>query len=369
MKKITFGLVVLSMIVLSAAFFISCDNGDGPDDSFNRAAMLENYADNLIIPAYNDLQTRVNALNAAVNTLTTTVSEANLAAARNAWKDAYISWQYANAYNFGPAGEAGLTKSLIEEIGTFPVSESKIDGAITNGTSNFTDFNRDARGFLAVEYLLFGKVNSTTPVLESLQNANYRNYLKGAAENVKSRVDAVVSAWSTYRNEFVSNAGTDAGSSVSALYNEWVKSFESIKNFKVALPLGLRPGQVTTEPARVEAYYSGRSVEMLKAHFDAIEDIWYGRSNDGQDGIGFYEYLQAVEGGNALIAATEAQLALIKNALNPLSDTPRFSEQITTAPQPIDNLHTQLQNHIRFFKGDMASLLGIAITYASGDGD
>jgi uncharacterized protein len=35
----------------------------------------------------------------------------------------------------------------------------------------------------------------------------------------------------------------------------------------------------------------------------------------------------------------------------------------------VDALHTELQKHTRFFKSDMSSLLGIAITFSSGDGD
>jgi len=44
----------------------------------------------------------------------------------------------------------------------------------------------------------------------------------------------------------------------------------------------------------VEAYYSKESILFLKAHFENIERIWYGKTLNGQDGIGFEEYLMSI---------------------------------------------------------------------------
>lgn len=358
---------VLALLVFA---FSSCEKTSEGDNGYDRKPLLENYANNLIIPAYTSLQTSVNDLQSKINTLNADVSEANLVAAQNAWKAAYLKWQYANSYNFGPAAEEGLQKSLVEEIGTFPVSTTKINNAITTGTYNLNDFNRDARGFLAAEHLLFSLTDDQASVLQSLQDQTRRQYLADVTGNIKTKVDAVLNTWNTsYKTTFLSNTGTDVGSSVSALYNEFVKSFESIKNFKVALPLGLRPGQVQTEPTKVEAYYSGTSIEMLKAHYDAVEDIWYGRDKNGNDGPGFREYLEETVGGPALIISTEAQMNAIRTALASLDNQQRLSAQLATNPEPVNNVHTELQNHIRFFKSDLSSLLGIVITYSSGDGD
>jgi hypothetical protein len=74
-------------------------------------------------------------------------------------------------------------------------------------------------------------------------------------------------------------------------------------------------------------------------------------------------------GGEALINSTENQWAVVKNAYNAVPQTPRISAQILSNPTPFDNFHTELQKHTRFFKSDMSSLLGIAITFSSGDGD
>jgi predicted lipoprotein len=364
---IIFGLFLLwGMIVFNA-----CQNSNNEMDkpTFDRKAMLQDYAEKIIKPAFTDLQTQVNALKTATDNFVNTTNSANLTALQNAWTVAYSSWQYANGFNFGPAGEEGIRKGLIEEIGTFPTSSTKIDTYINAGNASLNNFDRDSRGFLGLEYLIFDLGGNSESIISKFQSQNRKNYLSALANHLKTRVDNVVSAWGSYTNEFVNNNGTDVGSATSMLYNEFVRSYESIKNFKVGLPAGFRPGQTQTEPQRVEAYYSGKTLEMMKLHLKSVEEIWYGRTKNGQEIIGFKKYLESVEGGKALINSTEAQLANVKNTLNQVPTNPNFATLVQNKNVTVTNLHTELQKHTRFFKSDMSSLLGIAITFSSGDGD
>ncbi len=361
--------LIIIIIAIGATQNSCVDNTEGSPD-FDRTAMLQNMATNIIIPAYTDLSESLTQLKTAVLAFTEKPTFETLTTTQEAWQTSYLTWQYANAFNFGPGGEDGLRKGLIEEVGTFPVSEAKIENAISSGTYNFSDFNRDARGFLAVEYLLFSSTDNDQLILDLYTSGSRKKYLNDVVTNTSLRVDAVLTEWSGgYNASFVSNNGTDVGSSTSQLYNEFVKSYESIKNFKIELPLGKRPGQTQTEPDLVEAYYSGASAKMLNAHLVAVENIWYGRRKDGTDGVGFEEYLASVTGGPELIAATKAQLVSIKTAMAAIPETPRLSSQIKNTPTPIENVRIELQKNTRYFKSDMSSLLGIAITFSSGDGD
>ncbi len=354
-------------LILSFFGLSSCGkDSDTKKTEFDRKELLENIATNLIIPSYQNLESNTNLLVEATQNFTQNPSISTLEAAQNAWKVAYLSFQNANVYNFGAA--QGTLGSLLENVGTFPISIFKIQTAITNQNSSLDNFDRDARGFLALEYLLFGR-GTTAEVLEYSYNVNRQEYLLAVVLNIQTEVKKVNDSWKNgYKETFITNTGTDAGSGVSILFNEWNKSFESIKNFKLGLPLGRRAGQLEADSKLVEAYYSKESITFLKAHFENIERIWYGKSLNGQDGIGFEEYLLSIEGGEAIVLETKAQLEEVKKTINLL---PNFSmqDQINADSTAINNVLTEMQKLTRFFKSEMISLLGITITYDSGDGD
>ena len=334
--------------------------------------MLQHFADHLIKPAYSDLSARTSELLAAAETFQADPTLANLESLRTAWKAAYYRWQNANSFNFGPAGEQGLQKSLVEEVGTFPVSTAKIEAAVASGVWNVTDSNRDARGFLAVEYLIFGTAPTDDGTVAAfVTNSQRVALLRALCENLKSRIDAVLSAWNgAYYTEFINNKGTDVGSSTSLFYNEFVRSFEAAKNFKLGLPMGKRPGQTQTEPQLVEAYYSGESRKCLDLHLNTLEFIWKGYGLDGQpDGKGFKQYLETLEGGPALIKNTEIQLNILFSALAAVPADATLSSQISANNPKLETLYTELQKLTRYYKSDLSSLMGIAITFSSGDGD
>lgn len=368
MKKI---LIVFSIVLFSLSACKRDDNAN-KDNGFDRSKMLVHLADNLIIPSYEQAIHAVSNLQSALLQFENEKSIEKLQLAQAAWKAAYEEWQYATLYNFGPASEQGLSKSLREEIATFPVSESKIALILNGGSFSFSDFNRDARGFLAVEYLLFqGTTVSNDSVLTLFTTQNKRlEYGKACVEAISTRLSSVLNEWkNNYQKSFIKEIGTDVGSSTALLYNEFVKSFETIKNIKIELPLGKRPGQIKEEPQLVEAYYSGYSLDFLKAHIQAIENFYFGKNREGIEGTGFKHYVESVTGGKELVTSTINQWNEVTNALSAIPTQLPLSETLLSDPSSVDAFRIALQKHTRFFKSDMSSLLGIAITYSSGDGD
>lgn len=360
----------IKFLLLIFGLTIGISSCKKPEDTkvgdFDRNAFLNHYGKNLIRPSYQKLNGSLNILQANISLLLDNPNEIDLEGAQTAWISAYLDFQDANAFNFGPAEASGLNKSLVEEIGTFPVNTSQIETFISQNDTSFQNFNRDTRGFLAIEYLLFGASNED--IVNALQNTNRKNYLAALTNNLCNRVGEVNTAWASYLSDFVSNNGVDAGSSTSALYNEFVKSFEAIKNFKLGIPLGLRPGQISTEPNNVEALYSEISVLTLKKNYETIKNIYFGIGSDGTTGPSFKDYLLSVSGGQELVTATEQSLKRIDQAMTAVNSDP-LNLQITNNYQALEDLHTEMQKHTRFFKSDMSSLLGISITFSSGDGD
>jgi predicted lipoprotein len=371
MKKNKFLFSIISLLTLSL-IFVSCDKEKEKEeaDKFDRTEMLRHYADNVIKPAFSDFYDAILEMEIAINAFNTNPNLSTLQAARSAWEEAYNEFMFCNSFNFGPAGESGIRKTLVEEIGTWPANLEIIFQNVSNGNFSFNDFNRDNRGFHAIDVLLFYGSTDTDIVQLYVNNSNWRQYLAAVVSKIKGQVQAVVNEWNgAYYNEFISKNGTDVGSSSALMYNEFVKSFEAIKNFKLGIPLGLRAGQTGPSPSSLEAFHSEKSLRFLTTHLQTIEALWYGRNKDGVDGTGWKEYIESSEGGPALVASTQAQFDVVRAKLNDIPQNTALDEQINTNFAALETLHTELQRHTRFMKSDMSSILGITITFSSGDGD
>jgi len=362
-------IAIVSFVI--AIVFSSCGENEKKDSDlvkFDRGEMLLNYANNLILPAYTNTLENLNNLGTSITKFELNPTESNLLEVQLLWKKAILSWQHANGFNFGPAGEQGVQKSLQEEIATFPVNTLLLGNFLSVNDTTFNNFNRDTRGFFAIEYLVFDSVSPTQVVNIFKTTPNRFNYLKACFNHLQKRVSTVVNGWNSYKENFIANNGTDIGSSTSYLYNEFLKNFESLKNYKFGIPLGLRPGQTTTLPQNVEAYYSGYGTALAKEHWISLAAIWEGKGLNGIDGIGFKEYLEKVEGGANLVVLTKQQIINTETAFSLLPNK-KLSDAITADFNVVNNVHTELQKTTRFYKSDLSSLIGIAVTYSSGDGD
>jgi predicted lipoprotein len=366
-------------ILCASAFLLSCNQQPQPSQQqsgFDRTAFLRDMGTNLIIPAYRETQSRIATLQASIQTFAQMPTEQTLQAAQAAWLAAYRVWLRSAPFDFGPAETTFGT--LRENIAVFPVNPRLTEQFIAENRTDLNNFNRDTRGLHGIEYLLFARPTSETlSAFAGTNGASRRQYLLAITNDIKNRVDVTANRWlaeqNGYLQEFVRSNGTAIGTSTSMLFNEFVKSYEELKNFKIGVPFGLRAGQTAPAPHNLEGFYSQRSLEFMQIHLQVIEDIWAGKATqaDGsaRDFLGFEEYLVSVAGGRELVTSTKTQLAALKSALNAVPTSPTLAMLISSNHPSLPALHTEAQKMTRFFKSDMSSLLGISITFSSGDGD
>ena len=356
---------IFFIFTLCLGFACSDDEDSNDDLGFDRAEMLVSLAENLIIPNFESLQASVSNLQVTVDNFVASTNENNLSSVRQAWVEAVIDHQHCSAFGFGPADLA--LGSYASVLGVFPVSESKVESALNNPGFNLAgSFDRDLRGFYAVEYLIYGNGQTDAELVAGFDQER-KDYLTLITNELKTTFDGIVNEWnSSYLQEFIASDGTSAGSSVSLLYNEFVKDYENLKNFKVELPAGLTAGQEGADGTLVEAFYSGISRDLIVEHFENSKNIYLGMSRDGQEIVGFDEYLSSVTGGPELVTTTLESIDGIDSAINNLP-TGRLSDQVEATELII--LRDLLQDNTANFKSSMSSLLGISITFNSGDGD
>lgn len=358
----------LAVLILSLlSFTYGCNDLDSEPviNDFDRGSLLRGYADQLIIPNFIRLQTELNALKNTFSLFKANPSDATLNAMQDAWEKAVLEHQHCSAFGFGPA-ELTLG-DYASVLGAFPTSEQKIEDAIIDDNFSLQNsFDRDLRGYYAIEYLIYGN-NQTTSELISGFDANRINYLETIVNELVTTVNLIVDEWqNSYREAFINNTGTSRGSSISLLYNAFIKDYENIKNFKIELPAGLSAGQTGPDTTLLEARYSGISRSLLIENWKNSKRIYLGENRNRDTFTSFSDYLNAVEGGTSLVSTTTEAINTIDQAISNIPQG-KLSDHIDS-PE-IRELRDLFQSNTANFKSSMSSLLGISITFSSGDGD
>lgn len=353
------------------------DDSDPTEDNFDQKAFLTHTGTAIIVPAYLDLSEKSATLNAAVEAFVAAPGIAGLLAAKAALLEARLAFQYCAPYQFGPAETLGLASNL----NVFPVDKNKIERNIDAGSYDLEALtNNDAKGFPTIEYLLYGEEKSDAEiVLQFLENEARADYLLAVASLVASTSAGVYEAWTAdgggYITEFTSDdaLGADAGSSLGKLVNALNLSFErNTRDAKIGIPAGIRSLGIII-PEATEAYYAHYSLQLAKANMDAFEMLFLGKTKEGTDGLGLDDYLDARNAKTtsgteqSLTAAIKSQFEVVKTALEDLQDP--LAEQIRNNNEPVQQVFAQMQQLAVLLKTDMASALGVVISYQDNDGD
>lgn len=360
--------------MLFVLFFFACDDAESEKGkvNFDREAMLTNMADGLIIPAFTDFQDKVAAMHEAIQTFTATPDLNRLQEARSRMVSAWKTWQYVAYFEFGPAMEANLRNN----VNIFPADSAQIDQNITAGTYDLnTASNVDAKGFPALDYLLFGVAGTEQAIVDYYTDAQAGNsrttYLRDISAQINTLASQVLEGWQDYRTTFVASLGTEVGSSTGLLVNELNYQYDiDIKNGKIGIPAG-KKSLGTTLPLKVEAYYSGNSLELAIAGLNAFKAIFTGTTYEGQqNNAGLDDYLNALDAQYNGQALSEAIVNQVNLGIEATKDIPQpLSEAVDTHPEEVDNAYLEIQRLVALIKVDMTSALGVLITFQDNDGD
>lgn len=371
--SLSFYFLLCSICLLS---FTSC-NEEGETESelnFDQEEMLTNIGQKVIFPNYAAFNAKATSLQTAVQNFTNTPTEENLLAAQNALKETYRAWQHVYLYEFGPAADLALRQNINE----FPTQYTTIEDKIASGSWDLSSFTSvQQKGLPALDYLLFSD-DSPSAVLAKFTTAenaeSRRNYLKDLAKDVNRLAGEVYTAWEpkegNYLGTFNTTTGNSANSSLSLLVNNLNSGYEIIKNKKLNIPLGNRSIDEKPIPRAVEAYYSGISLELMKASLQSVENTFKGFAN-GTDGPGLDDYIDAhYQAGNIQNDLTDqilSQLGKAKEAVNALPEP--LSEAVVSANEAGDNAYNELQNLVVYLKNDLPQALSVLISYVDNDGD
>lgn len=370
--KISTYCLILILLLISA-----CGSSTSSEDdvNFDRSAMLENYGNNIILPAFEEMQSTVIKLESAAESFENDPSTEQLDNLQSALKDARLAWQDVSPFQFGPSESVLLRTSL----NTYPVDNQKIDERISSGDYSFgTIDSRDAAGLPALGYLLHG-VGETDDEIVSMYTAddeaeNRMTYLLDNISFIKEKVDTATNEWQESGGDYIStflsedNAGTDVGSSLGMLINSYVMHYERfLRDGKIGIPAGVRSAG-TPRPVAVEAYYGGYSLELAIANLEQVERIFTGANARGLDeNIIALNNVTEKYDTEELANEIQSQMDEAQSELEDLNDP--LSQQIEEDNDSVLKAFQEMQQVVTLIKADMTSVLGITITYQDNDGD
>ncbi len=135
-------------------------NALGNDSRFQD--IVDNYVDEVVLPTYKSLRDENGKLYQAVLNFKNSPSDANFAAACNAWLEAREPWEKSEAFLFGPVDALGLDPNM----DSWPLDQDNIVQILNSGNYDNLDWSdgddddtieavQSVRGFHTLEFLLF----------------------------------------------------------------------------------------------------------------------------------------------------------------------------------------------------------------------
>ncbi|WP_417601882.1 imelysin family protein [Owenweeksia hongkongensis] len=360
MKNILSGFCVKLVPVLVAGILFSACGDDKPLTNkvdFDRKAMLTNWIDNIMLPAFENFNTEATALQVSANDFS---DDANLQTLQDQFVKTYTAFQQIKAFEIGPSEDVSLRAS----INTYPADAAKIDNNIQNEVSDISSAsNLTARGFPAMDYLLYSSS-------VDLNDPKAQAYLKLLANDISALASSIYTNWQNERASFIAASGTDLGSSLGQMVNAINKDYEIVKNAKIGFPAGKKTlGK--PYPETCEAYYSGHSIDLAITNIEAIHKFFQGYSFDGNlKGSSLEDYiieLGTTTDNEQLDVVINTQFTAAVTALEKIT-TP-LSDAVINDADAVSDAYLTIQQNVRYLKVDMPSAMGVLITYQDNDGD
>ena len=349
-------------------------DAERPDEGgFDREALLVNWADHIIIPAYQAYASTLAELQDATAAFTASPDVAHLTTLRTAWREAYLAWQSVEMFEIGKAEEVGLRNAT----NIFPTDAAEIEENIRS--ENYTldlPSKNDEQGLPALDYLLYGVGDTDEAVVarytDSDRGAAYRTYLTTVVDRLADLTDQVVDDWTaSYRDTFVGNTGSSATSSFNKLMNDYLFYYEKgLRAGKVGIPAGVFSGDPL--PETVEGRYAKEVSKVLFAEaLNATQDFFNGKhvtgEAEGESIKSYLTYLNTLKDGEDLAARINGQFNEARAVADGLNDN--FTEQISTNNEALLTTYDQLQRNVVLLKVDMFQALNVKVDFVDADGD
>jgi predicted lipoprotein len=357
-------------ILVSVTLLSACGSDNDDDNTsfdFDATPMITNLTEDVIVAGYVDLNTKAEAFVAAITTLSTDKTEANLAAAQQAWKDVRQPWEQGESHIFGPVDSL----SIDPHLDSWPLNTSDLESLLSTQDS-FTaegvrNSNDDVQGFHTMEFLLFGDgVEDNTKAITEMTDLEIE-YLSATAEVFNGYTQDLEDAWlvasdanndsSEAYKDYLLETDNEIYSSqvgvIEELINGLIGIVDEVGNGKISDPFGADID--STDTSLVESQYSWNSLADFSDNITGVQNVYRGEFDGEADAQGIIDFVAAADSELATRVDEEIATAIANiQAIAGTDDLP-FRQaindadarvRIQTAIDSLSVLQTSLENDV-----------------------
>jgi predicted lipoprotein len=285
----------------------------------------------------------------AIDALCVQPGAAELDATRQQWMATRAAWRQTIAFGVGPAMTL-RTPSAVD----FATSEAKVD-EVLHGSEPVTaetvaDLGANARGLGAIEQLLFGPGSEAMAGPDGGRRCSYAAEASGLVARAATDVAAAWADGAPDRADFLA----DETMARDELYNQLIATLQSVADKRLEVAVGY--DDVTPNPEAVDAGATRRGLDDMVDELDGALDAY--------DAV-----LAADLEERSADTAERARGGLIEGR-DALADLPRpLAAAVESALPAARGALDALQETKRTLATEVASLLGLTLTFSESDGD
>ena len=337
---------------------------DGPDET----DVLISLADQVIVPTYRAVAETSQDLRLALDHLCSEPSDDTMRVARQAWRDARVSWMRSEAMWFGPV----MDRRSVGLVDWSPIAPERIEAMLVNNPATTDADVRNAlastqRGFGAIEYLLFD--HQSLSRLSELQSARC-DYLQTLGRVIASEAAAIVKEWTVARNagpayqDFLTGRSSSSlltSVAVAEVVRTQVFLIRTIVDLRLAAALGLRGDGPDASAIPGGSAHHARA--DLHAEVLSMRDIYVGREESG--GLGISDLVVPLS--SAADERMRGHFEAVLKAIGGLDGSLRAA--VVEQPRQVRAVYDRLDELRRTLDIEVVSLLGVSVGFSDTDGD
>lgn len=353
--RLTVASLALAALGLTA---VGCsDDGDGSSGDL-RQQVLTALANEVMVPAYQQVAAGSLTLLDDVRAACTTTGDAvALDAARSSWSTLRTSWNETRSFRFGPA-TTERTMNVID----YPIDPAKIDKLLGEQqaftTTSLAALGADQRGLGGIEHVLY-----RTGDLD----AQACSYATAATEIVADATARVLTGWTTgldgarsFADQLIHPGDGGMYATEHDAYGDLVNSMIFTITVTADARIGRASGDATGTPEPTEAD-PGRAQRAKQDAIDTIRGVQAVYA--GGPGGGLQQVVASISTDTATKMGTELEAAIA--ALDALPQP----IATTIDPAPAHAAYEALKATVVTLRAEIASQLGITLTFGDADGD